>query len=163
MSPNATCQFDKPVSVIPINYNWALLPLLLKGTGSMVVALTLVKFLIAQSPHQMKGLLYGCFYSFNSIAKVLGYNLYHPFKLLSHTTPSCGFYYYLTESVILIFILILFINVSKWYKLRMRNNPININLIVADHVEKYISQREESLESQLDSYETSDSSLIINS
>ena len=29
MSPNATCQFDKPVSVIPINYNWALLPLLL--------------------------------------------------------------------------------------------------------------------------------------
>ena len=159
MSPNATCMFDKSVSVIPIDYDWALLLITLKGTGSIISSLTTLKFLIAQSPHQMKGLLYGCYFAFNGITKVFGYNLYRPLKLLYHTTPSCGFYYYLAQSIILIFVLILFIIVSKWYKLRARDNPININLIVADHVEKYINQREE----QSDSYGTNDDSFIIKS
>ena len=148
MNPNATCLFDEPVSVIPIDYDWALLLIILKGMGTVILTLTTIKFIIAQSPHQMKGLLYGCLYAFNGVAKVIGFNSYRPFKLLSHTTPSCGFYFYLTQSIILIFILILFIIVSKWYKLRTRNNPININLIVADHVEKYINQQNEHIQSQ---------------
>ena len=143
MNPNVTCLFNEPVSVIPIDYDWALLLMIIRGTGTIVASLTTLKFIIAQSPHQMKGLLYGCYFAVNGIAQAIGYNLYRPFKLLSHTTPSCGFYYYLTQSIILIFILILFIIVSKWYKLRTRNNPINVNLIVADHVEKYINQRKE--------------------
>ena len=58
MSPNATCMFDELVSVIPIDYDWALLLIILRGTGSIISTLTLttLKFLIAQSPHQMKGL-----------------------------------------------------------------------------------------------------------
>ena len=162
MNPNATCLFDEPVSVIPIDYDWALLLMILRGTGTIITTLTILKFIIAQSPRQMKGLLYGCFYAFNGVAKMFGYNLHRPFKLLYHTTPSCGFYYYLTQSIILIFILILFIIVSKWYKLRTRNNPINVNLIVADHVEKYINQRKEHDNIQY-SYGATDNDLIINS
>ena len=161
MNPNATCLFDEPVSVIPIDYDWALLLIIIRGTGNIIGSLTIIKFLIAQSPHQMKGLLYGCYYGFNGVAKLIGHNLYRPFKLLSHTTPSCGFYYYLTQSIIFIFIIILFVMISKWYKLRMRNNPININLIVADHVEKYINQREEHDNIQY-SYGATDNDLIIN-
>ena len=161
MNPNATCLFDEPVSVIPIDYDWALLFMIFKTTGTIVASLTTLKFIIAQSCHQMKGLLYGCYFAVNGIAKVFGYNLYRPFKLLYHTTLSCGFYYYLTQSIILIFVLILFIIVSKWYKLRTRNNPININLIVADHVEKYINQRKEHDNTQY-SYGATDNDLIIN-
>ena len=157
MNPNATCLFDVPVSVIPIDYDWALLPLLLKGMGSIIVGITLVKFLIAQSPHQIKGLLYGCYYAFNGIAKVIGYNLYRPFKQLYHTTPSCGFYYYITQTIILTVILILFIIVSKWYKLRTRNNPINFTLIVAENI-----NQKEHTQSLSDSYGATDDSLIIN-
>ena len=135
--------------------------MILKATGYIIVSLNIIKFVIAQSPHQMKGLLYGCFFAVNAIAKVFGYNLYRPFKLLYHTTLSCGFYYYLTQSIIFIFILILFIIVSKWYKLRTRNNPINVNLIVADHVEKYINQRKEHDNIQY-SYGATDNDLIIN-
>ena len=161
MNPNVTCLFDEPVSVIPIDYDWALLFMILKATGTIVASLTTLKFIIAQSPHQMKGLLYGCFFAVSAIAKVIGMNSYRPFKLLYRTTPSCGFYYYLTQSIILIFILILFIIVSKWYKLRTRNNPINVNLIVADHVEKYINQRKEHDNIQY-SYGATDNDLIIN-
>ena len=92
MSSNATCMFDKSVSVIPIDYDWALLLMIIRGTGTIVASLTIVKFLIAQSPHQMKGLIYGCYFAFNGITKVLEYNLYRPLQLLYHTTPSCGFY-----------------------------------------------------------------------
>ena len=162
MNPNVTCLFNKPVSVIPIDYDWALLLMMLKATGTIIVSLTTLKFIIAQSPHQMKGLLYGCYFAFSGVAQVFGYNLYRPFKLLYHTTPSCGFYYYLTQSIIFIFIVILFIIVSKWYKLRTRNNPINVNLIVADHVEKYINQRKEHDNIQY-SYGATDNDLIINS
>ena len=161
MNPNATCLFDEPVSVIPIDYDWALCLMIIRGTGNIIGSLTIIKFLIAQSPHQMKGVLYGCYYGFNGVAKLIGHNLYCPFKLLSHTTPSCGFYYYLTQSIIFVFIIILFIMISKWYKLRTRNNPININLIVADHVEKYINQREEHDNIQY-SYAATDNDLIIN-
>ena len=161
MNPNVTCLFDEPVSVIPIDYDWALLLMILKATGTIIVSLTIIKFIIAQSPHQMKGLLYGCYFAFNGVAEVIGYNLYRPFKLLYHTTPSCGFYYYLTQSIIFIFVVILFIIVSKWYKLRTRNNPINVNLIVADHVEKYINQRKEHDNIQY-SYGATDNDLIIN-
>ena len=162
MNPNVTCLFDEPVSVIPIDYDWALLLMIIKATGTITVSLTIIKFIIAQSPHQMKGLLYGCRFAFNGVfAKVIGYNLHRPFKLLYHTTPSCGFYYYLTQSIIFIFVVILFIIVSKWYKLRTRNNPINVNLIVADHVEKYINQRKEHDSIQY-SYGATDNDLIIN-
>ena len=160
-NPNVTCQFDEPVSVIPIDYDWALLLMIIKATGTITVSLTIIKFIIAQSPHQMKGLLYGCRFAFNGVAKVIGHNLHRPFKLLYHTTPSCGFYYYLTQSIIFIFVVILFIIVSKWYKLRTRNNPINVNLIVADHVEKYINQRKEHDSIQY-SYGATDNDLIIN-
>ena len=160
MNPNATCLFDEPVSVIPIDYDWALLLIILRGMGTEILTLTNIKFIIAQSPHQIKGLLYGCSYAFNGVAKLIGFNSYRPFKLLSHTTPSCGFYYYVTQSIILIFILILFVIVSKWYKLRTRNNPVNINLIIADHVEKYINQRNEHIQSQY-SYGATDNDLII--
>ena len=161
MNPNVTCLFDEPVSVIPIDYDWALLLMILKATGTITVSLTTLKFIIAQSPHQMKGLLYGCHFAFNGVAKVIGINSYRPFKLLYHTTPSCGFYYYLTQSIIFIFVVIVFIIVSKWYKLRTRNNPINVNLIVADHVEKYINQRKEHDNIQY-SYGATDNDLIIN-
>lgn len=161
MNPNVTCLFDEPVSAIPIDYDWALLLMIIRGTGTIIASLTTLKFIIAQSPHQMKGLLYGCYFAVNGIAQAIGYNLYRPFKLLYHTTLSCGFYYYLTQSIMLIFILILFIIVSKWYKLRMRNNPININLIVADHVEKYINQRKEHDNIQY-SYGATDNDIIIN-
>ena len=116
MSPNATCLFDESVSIIPIDYDWAVLLILLKGTGATIISLTTIKFIIAQSPHQMKGLLFGCFFAFLGVTKVIGFNSYRPIKLLFHTTPSCGFYYYLTQSITLVFIIILFIIVSKWYK-----------------------------------------------
>ena len=118
MCPNATCMFDESVSVIPIDYNWALLLIILRGTGSIVSTLTTLKFLIAQSPHQMKRLttkqLLLCIqWNYKSA------NLYRPLnKLLCHTTPSSRSYYYLAQSIILIFVLILFTIVSKWYKLR---------------------------------------------
>ena len=60
-------------------------------------------------------------------------------NVISYHTYSFGFYYYLTRSITFVFIIILFIIVSKWYNLRVRNNPINTNLIVADYFEKYIN------------------------
>ena len=58
-------------------------------------------------------------------------------------TPSCGFYYYLVLSILLILSLVLFTIAAKRYKLRERERHVNIQAIVEDHYERYFDQEEE--------------------
>ena len=91
----------------------------------------------------MKGFLFGLYYAFNGIAKLIGYNLHYPYKSLPQSIPiSCGFYYYLT-TLFLSLAFIIFIILSKHYKLRVRDNPVNIHMIADTHITAYINQEEE--------------------
>ena len=113
--------------------------------GTLVFDLVITEFIIAQSPQQMKGFFFGLFYGLNGIAKVIGSNFYRPFQLmLPQSFPiSCGFYYYLTQTLLLFLVFILFLILSKKYKLRVRNNPVNIHMIAETHITAYINQEEE--------------------
>ena len=92
----------------------------------------------------MKGFLFGLWFAFDGIAKLIGYNLYHLFQFLPVSTPiSCGFYYYLTQTLLLSLVFIIFLILSKHYKLRMRNNPVNLHMIAETHITAYIDQEEE--------------------
>ena len=54
-----------------------------------------------------------------------------------------SFYYYLTKSVIALFILIVFVILAKRYKYRVRENEVNIHQIVDDHYQRYMEQEEQ--------------------
>ena len=61
MNPNASCMLqpnDNPI-VIPIDYNWLLIPLFLKTVGHLIGYLTLLKFIIAQCPIKWKAFCLG--------------------------------------------------------------------------------------------------------
>ena len=157
-TPNATCLFIESSSSVPINisYYWNLIPIFIRSVGSAFLYIGFRKFVIAQSPHQMKGLLFAIVWAFITIFSFGNFYVYKPFSHLSHIYPSCGFYYYLTQTVIILAILVLFKALSHIYKLRQRNNPVNVNLIIGDIVERCIVQREQQ-KSQKSSnyYETS--------
>ena len=144
-TPNVTCMFNDIINeVMSLNYYWTMIPLMLRVVGSVLCGIVLFKFIIAQSPLEMKGFLLGLWFAFNGIAKLIGNNLYHPFKLLPASIPiSCGFYYYLTQTLLLSLVFIIFLILSKYYKLRIRNNPVNIHMIAETHITAYINQEEE--------------------
>ena len=49
-------------------------------------------------------------------------------------------FYYLVKSLVLLAILILFLILAKCYKLRVRDNKVNIHLIAEEHYERYMNQ-----------------------
>ena len=144
-TPNVTCMFNDTINkAMSLNYYWTIIPQVLQGFGGVFAFLFSFKFIIAQSPYQMKGFLFGLFYAFNGIARVFGYNLYHLFQLLPQSIPiSCGFYYYLTQTILFSLVFIIFLILSKHYKLRVRDNPVNIHMIAETHITAYIDQEEE--------------------
>ena len=144
-TPNVTCMFNDNINeVMALNYYWTMIPHLLGIVGLVFCVIVLLEFIIAQSPHEMKGFLFGLLFGFDGIAKLIGYNLYRPFQFLPVSIPiSCGFYYYLTQTLLLSLVFIIFLILSKHYKLRMRNNPVNIHMIAETHITAYIDQEEE--------------------
>ena len=64
-------------------------------------------------------------------------------KHFRNATPSCGFYYYLVLSILIMLSLVLFTIAAKRYKLRERERHVNIQAIVEEHYERYLDQEEE--------------------
>ena len=62
-------------------------------------------------------------------------------------TPSCGLYYYLVQSLLLLLSFVPYIITAKWHKLRERERErerhINIQAIMEKHYERYFDQEEE--------------------
>ena len=144
-TPNVTCMFNDNINeVMSLNYYWIIIPLTLRVIGSIFCVIVIIEFVIAQSPYEMKGFLLGLLFAFDGIAKLIGYNLYRPFQFLPASIPiSCGFYFHLTQTLLLLLLFVVFYILSKHYKLRVRNNPVNIHMIADTHITAYINQEEE--------------------
>ena len=144
-TPNVTCMFNNTINnIMSLNYYWTIIPQVIKAIERLIITIVTNEFIIAQAPQQMKGFLFGFWGAFNGIAKLIGYNLHYLFKLIPQSIPvSCGFYYYLTQALILSFVFTVFLILSKRYKLRVRDNPVNIHMIADTHITAYINQEEE--------------------
>ena len=142
---NATCMFNS-ISSVPINlsYHWMMIPILVSQIGACFIYIGVIKFVIAQSPYQMKSLLFGIFFGISGMFRCLGLLLIQCFLLSPAlmSSPNCGLYYYVGDTLLTGIVLIVLAILSALYKLRQRNNPLNVHLIVGDHVERYIAQRE---------------------
>ena len=123
-----------------------IIPSLMVSLGILMLKITSLEFTLAQSPAGMKGLLFGLWYAAKGIGNLISFNLPFAFiEIPSHFIPGCEFYYLLTMLVISIVVFVLFLVTSRWYKLRMRQRTININLIIEEHYERYLDQEEEYL------------------
>ena len=148
----AVCMFNDFVNetdntnvsvILPIDNRWILIPQGLYGVGNIILLTTGIEFIIAQSPQTMKGLLVGLNFAVTGFGYVFSSWLFYPFSYTQAIKPSCGFYYYLSKSAILLVILLLYVCLSKWYKLRQRENTINLPYIIAEHHERYINMKNE--------------------
>ena len=149
LDKNATCLLNRNSineTLLPIDYRLSLMPIIIMAIGMLTLYVAALKFILAQSPAGTKGLLFGLWYAAVGTGKLIGLNLPHIFLIVPNRSfPGCGLYYFLSIFLLLSIIFVMFLVVSRWYKLRMRERIVNIHLIVEEHYERYLDQEEEYL------------------
>ena len=132
----------RPTRVMPINYLWTIVPQVLDCCAIYLITIIGLQFVLAQSPKDMRGLMVALFLSARGLGNLIGLNLPIPYRYLHSAPLGCGFYYFLTRAFVTFFIFIIFIFLAKRYKLRVRENEINVHIIAEDHIIRYIDQED---------------------
>ena len=148
LSNSTQCMFDTssvPANTLPISPYWLLIRDLVIGFGYLLIFVNLTEVFLAQIPISLRGTAIGI----GMIMVAIGHTIRSGIILIlsqleiNNVTPSCGFYYYLVQSILIMLGLILFVIAAKRYKLRERDRHVNIQAIVEEHYERYIDQEEE--------------------
>ena len=125
-----------------LSYETIIFPEILYGISYALIFPTSLEFTIAQSPHKMRGLMVGILFAAFAIG--LAINIIGKYLLKCGGDIICqSLFYYMYISVIVFIILIVFLVLAKRYKLRVRENEVNINWIAEEHYERYIEQEVE--------------------
>ena len=112
---------------------------ILIGIGKMLFYIAAYEFICAQSPHAMKGLLIGTFYTIKGVFQLIGaLVIFVPFYTYRLTTnlPSCGFVYYLVNILVAVVCLVAYTWVARRYQYRQRDEPDNIYRYAEEYYDK---------------------------
>ena len=124
------------------SYQTLVIPQILYGISGFLIYPTFLEFTIAQSPHEMRGLMVGLLYASFGIGYIIAINGKYPFKCENDIICQ-SLYYFIFKSLTIVFIIILFLVLAKRYQLRVRENEVNIHFIAEEHHERYIKQEED--------------------
>ena len=112
---------------------------ILNGLVKMLFYVAAYEFICAQSPHAMKGLLIGTFYTIKGVFQLIGaLVIFVPFYTYRLTTnlPSCGFVYYLVNIVVAVISLVAYTWVARRYQYRQRDEPDNTYRYAEEYYDK---------------------------
>ena len=121
------------------SYKAIIVPEILFGISFGLILPTSLEFTIAQSPHEMRGLMVGMWFAAFAIGFAVNINGKFPFKC-DNDIICQNLFYYVYKSVIIVIMLVVFAILAKCYKLRVRENEVNIHMIAEEHYLRYIEQ-----------------------
>ena len=125
-----------------LSYKTIIFPEILDGISFALILPTSLEFTIAQSPHETRGLMVGILMAAFAIG--LAINIIGRYLFKCEGDIICqSLFFYVYISVIVLIILIVFLVLAKRYKLRVRENEVNIHVIAEEHYERYIEQEVE--------------------
>ena len=113
----------------------SIIPQVLLAISYILIFPTSFEFTIAQSPQEMRGFMIGLWFASTGLGFALNRAIDYPFTRKE--------YFYLCKCIIVLVIFILFQVLAYRYKLRVRENEINVHLIAEEHFERYIEQEVE--------------------
>ena len=116
---------------------------MINGLGALLIIPTSMEFIVAQAPLEMRGLYLGMMFATQSIYDKLGWYLIKPFQQSPWLLPSCEFYVFLLNTLIMVACLLIFIPLSYWYKLRNRDDIFNYHIVAEDFYENDFNRREQ--------------------
>ena len=111
--------------------------------SELIIVISMYEFILAQSPHTMKGLIIGLSFAIRGIFRALGSFLFLPFVLYWKTSslPSCGTIYFLVNIIIGLVFLVVYVCQAKKYQYRLRDEPCHVRR----YVEEYYSKMPENM------------------
>ena len=122
--------FTNHITTLNFNSHILIIQYSLNAVGYMFVYIAVYEFMCSQSPHAMKGLVIGTFFAIKGVFQLLGVILtYLPFAFRWNTAltfPSCGFVYYLINTIIALIGIVVYTCVARQYQYRQRDEPDNI-------------------------------------
>ena len=140
------------LSYSALNMHWAVLivPSLFLKTGPLLIIATTLEFISAQSPHSMKGVLIGIFFSIRGLFQLLNSITIIPLSLkrpwavgkMIEDPPvtNCGFVYLLLTFVVGLTGLIMFSLAAKRYTYRVRDEGEFRQYAIEEIYDRYITQ-----------------------
>ena len=131
---NNSCEYLCTTSPIndPLVY-LSLLPLIMNGLSYLLVFVTTVEFICAQSPNAMKGLLIGVWYSMLSVKYMIVYVL--DTHMFFKDASKWNLYHGIKGACIFISIII-FSSMCKHYQYRRRDEIVNEQAIIEEQYER---------------------------
>ena len=138
VNPNVPCFLSDSDIRLKLNPYLVLVPFALYNSSYVIFTISLFEFIIAQSPHPMKGLLIGLYYSirFGIGGCFTAINRYaFNFSTRGHLI-SCGTANYIMITAISLLSLVAFTIVASKYKLRERDEVVNVHLFAEEYYTK---------------------------
>ena len=127
------------------------IPYILNAISDLLFYIAAYEFICAQSPHAMKGLLIGTFFTIKGVFQLIGVTIILvPFTTWKFDTsfPSCGFVYYLINIVVAVIGLAAYTWVARSYQYRQRDEPDNIYRYAEEYYDR--DRDQDQLESTYD-------------
>ena len=130
---NTTCVITSSSSNNTVNVNnyitdsnYFIIPEIIGGVGVLFIIPTSLEFFYAQSPYIMRTLFVGLFVAVGGIFEIIGWESLRIFRIpvIAGARPGCEFYIFLMNFLIMVFIFVMFLCLSRRYKLRERSNTI---------------------------------------
>ena len=146
---NGTCERFCQIPIQPdsgLVFTLPILPLVLNGMGQLLSFLTVLEFICAQAPRDMKGMLIGMWYSLLSL-KIVFIQLDRSDLLQEKRN---WVFYNGARGVGVFMTIVAFALVCKWYRYRERDDVVNEQAIIEDLYERELLLNKESSSSSDD-------------
>ena len=131
-------ELSDSTETLDLSSYYVLIPNILYGVATIIFHVSLIEFIVLHSPHSMKGMLLGTYYTVRyGVTEAFPLSLQYAFAYHNSNHPlSCASSYYLMLLIIGLISLILFILVS--YKLRnwKRSEEIDIHSFIEDGIDQ---------------------------
>ena len=116
-----------------------LIPKLLRISAYIILTISLFEFLIAQSPQSVKGILIGMYYTIRfglgGLFTLVDLKVFSSYLFSSHKL-NCGLLYYSMTMGVALISLITFTVVAYKYKLRERDEVVNVHIFAEEYYSK---------------------------
>ena len=130
---NFTC-----TSITSNHFTWLIIPVVLHGLSLLLVFMTTLKFICAQAPLQMKGVLISLWYSSQAVSFLI---VGVPEVFIDNSNAWSIFQ---SGKICLIFVsFVAYVCVSKRYRYRHRDEVVNVQYLVEDVYEREIALAKE--------------------
>ena len=145
---NQTCVFEETINVTNQNEYLQstyimLIPNFIGAFGALLILTGGLEFVFAQAPHSMKGLLIGVYFGISGLYESTGWMVVNVFKYhKKNWIPSCEFYIFTVNTIVMLTSFLFFLVLSKKYKLRSHGDIFNPNVIAENYYENDFLRRQ---------------------